>query len=65
MMNTDTPMQLIVETNLFVWFVVVSRKLNAVHPQVCFHQTSFNSHAQHLRKCDERTAVIGPAMQLG
>ena len=64
MMNAYSAMQLIVQADFFVGFVVVAGKLDAIHTKIALHQRIRSSLAENLGERNKWATVVGPGDQL-
>src|SRR3989338_9757933 len=65
MMDPDPPVGLVMEPNFFVRFILVSRDLDPIHPEIGVAQARFlRVFRINLGECDVGPAILGPADQL-
>ena len=65
MVNPNIAADLVVQTNLFVLYVIITRKLDAIHAQIGIHNTrTVGILSINLGQKNKRTAIIGPALNL-
>ena len=66
LVHADASMQLVVQADFFVGYIIVSRQLNAVHAEVSVHDTwLIYVFAINLRQGDECTPIMWPVLDLG
>ena len=65
MVNPNIAANLIVQTNFFVLYILITRKLDAIHTQIRIHNTRpVGILSIDLGQKNKRTAIVGPALNL-